>query len=440
MAGQGKLKFQCLLGNTAQPIYRAKIRVSQFDKQGNYATNYEGIYSNNIGMTDEIELETPLISASEDPGLVPYYTYNIEVSKPGFRPLVIEGIQVFPDRVAFQQCRLEYDPDGLEGPNVIKILPHRQVGDFPSKIPEAPIKTLNKDGTFSVLSDVLVPEVITVHAGVPNNKNAKNYTIGFRDYIKNVACCELYPTWTENTLRANINCIVSFTLNRIYTEWYTGKGKDFTITSSTAYDQAFSYGRNISTNVSAIVDELFDTYIQVRDQTQPLLAQYCNGTTVTCPGWLSQWGSQYLGEQGYSAPEILRKYYGDVINLKMAPQVQGDPKSFPGVPLTIGTKGPNVAKKQDQINKISKSYPKLPKLIVDGNYGPKTAAAVKTYQSIFNLPQTGIIDRTTWYSMSNIYNAILKLAELVIPGRGERFTFYPPVVNETYNNIPRVKW
>lgn len=129
-------------------------------------------------MTDEIILETPLISASEDPTLIPYYTYNIEVSKPGFRPLVIEGIQVFPDRVAFQQCRLQYDPDGLEGPEVIKILPHRQVGDFPYKIPEAPIKTLNADGTFSVLSDVLVPEVITVHAGLPNDKTAKNHTIG----------------------------------------------------------------------------------------------------------------------------------------------------------------------------------------------------------------------------------------------------------------------
>ena len=410
MAGEGKLKFQCLLGNTAQPIYRAKIRVSQFDKQGNYATNYEGIYSNNIGMTDEIILETPLISASEDPELIPYYTYNIEVSKPGFRPLVIEGIQVFPDRVAFQQCRLQYDPDGLEGPEVIKILPHRQVGDFPKKIPEAPIKTLNADGTFSVLSDVLVPEVITVHAGVPNDKTAKNHTVSFRDYIKNVASCEIYPTWTESTLRANINCIVSFTLNRIYTEWYTGRGKNFNITSSTAYDQAFSFGRNISTNIGAIVDELFDTFIQVKGQTQPLLAQYCNGTTVTCPGWLSQWGSQYLGENGYTPYEILTYYYGSNLNILEAQTVKGYPVSFPGYPIGLWMEGNSVKAIQNQLNEIAVHYPAIPKLTVDGIYGPKTENSVKIFQGIFDLPNTGIVNSATWYSISRVYVGVTGIA------------------------------
>lgn len=441
MPGQGRLKFQCLYADTIQPIYRAKIKVSQFDSEGNYATNYDYIYSNSVGLTDELLLETPHTSASNDPKLIPYYTYNVEVNKAGFRPLIIEGIQVFPDRVALQTCRLHYDPNGTNDPEVLKIPPHRQVGTYPDKIPEAPIKTQNANGVFSILDKVTVPSSIIVHAGDPNNNSAPNYTLSFTDYIKNVACCELYPTWTENTLRANINCIVSFTLNRIYTEWYIGKGKDFNITNSTAYDQSFSYGRTISTNISAIVDELFDTYIQLGDQIQPLLAQYCNGTTTTCPGWLSQWGSQYLGQQGYTPYAILTNYYGNTVNLKMAPQIEGDPISYPGEPLGPGAKGPNVTKKQKQLNAISKNYPLIKQIAEDGIYGAATEDAVKTYQQIFHLAETGIIDKTTWYSLSNVYNAVEKFSELVVPGRNsEQFLFRPPVLNDNYRNVPIVKW
>ncbi|MGL5614618.1 MAG: hypothetical protein ACRDD2_00065, partial [Sarcina sp.] len=290
MIGQGKLKFHCFLEDTINPLVKVKIKVTQFDKLGNYTTTYNDIYTNSAGITDELLLETPQATASEEPNITPYYTYNAEISKDGYRPLIIEGIQVFPNRIALQQCNLVYDKTGTEDPVVIKIPAHRQVGNYPNKIPETAIKTLNKDGIYSVLNKVVVPEQIIVHAGDPSDNSAPNYTVKFIDYIKNVACSELYPTWEENALRANIYCILSFTLNRIYTEWYIGKGKNFNITNSTAYDQSFNYGRNISTNISAIVDEIFDNYIQIGDQTQPFLAQYCNGTTVTCPQWLSQWG------------------------------------------------------------------------------------------------------------------------------------------------------
>lgn len=443
MTGQGRLKFHCFLEKTMKPIYKARVKVTQFDKLGNYTTTYDDLYTNSMGVTDELIVETPHKTASEDPTLVPYYTYKAEITKVGFRPLIIEGIQVFPNRVALQECRLDYDPNGTNDPEIIKIPAHRQVGKYPDKIPEEPIKTQNKNGTYSVLSKVVVPEEIIVHAGDPNDNSAPNYTVKFTDYIKNVACSELYPTWTDSTLRANIYCILSFTLNRVYTEWYIGKGKNFNITNSTAYDQSFNYGRNISTNIAAIVDELFNNYIQIGTQTQPFLAQYCNGTTVTCPEWLSQWGSQYLGEQGYTPYEILTNYYGDTVNIKEAPQVPGDPKSYPGTALSIGSSGPNVAKKQSQLNAISVNYPLIPKVTVDGKFGPKTQQSVKVYQKTFNLPVTGVIDKATWYSMSNVYDAVKKLAEMVVPGRGieegEEFIFYPPVMNQSYGNIPRIK-
>ena len=257
---------------------------------------------------------------------------------------------------------------------------------------------------------VRIPDTITVHLGDPDDTAAPNIRVPFDEYIKNVASSEIYPTWPENALRANILAQISFALNRVYTEWYRGKGYDFTITNSTAYDQAFVYGRNVFSEIAEVVDYLFTTYITRPNIRQPLFAQYCNGREVTCPGWLSQWGSKYLGDRGYDAVAILRNYYGSDVYLTSAEIVDGVPSSYPGVSLQIGSSGAAVRTVQEQLNAISDNYPAIPKLRVDGLYGPLTEGAVRVFQSIFDLPESGIVDFASWYQISNIYVAVERLA------------------------------
>lgn len=278
-------------------------------------------------------------------------------------------------------------------------------GDFPPKIPEDEIKPIPPSQNLVVLPEPVVPSIITVHAGVPSDNTAPNYTLPYKDYIKNVASSEIYPNWKPEALKANILAINSFTLNRIYTEWYRNKGFDFNITNSTAYDQAFTYGRNIFQEVSDIVDEVFAIYISRTDITQPLFTQYSDGIRVKREGWLSQWGSQQLAEQGYNAIQILRTYYGYDINLREAKRVQGSPMSFNGV-LSIGSRGEPVRMIQRWLNRISNNYPLIPKLVTDGIYGQKTANSVRIFQEIFSLPVTGVVNYPTWYRISDIYVAV----------------------------------
>ena len=262
-----------------------------------------------------------------------------------------------------------------------------------------------------------VPETITVHLGPPG-RPAKNVTVTFTDYVKNVASSEIYPTWEESALRANIYAIVSFALNRIYTEWYPSRGYDFDITNSTAYDQYFVEGRSFFENVSRIVDELFNDYLRRPGFVEPLAAKFCNGTTVTCEG-LSQWGSQGLAQQGYNSTQILRSYYGDVEIVPNAP-VRGIQQSYPGTPLRRGTTGPSVVTAQVMLNRISQSYPAIPKIpTVDGIFGARTEAAVRKFQEIFDLDADGIIGSATWYSLVRIYIAVTRLGEL--RSQGQRF-------------------
>ena len=262
-----------------------------------------------------------------------------------------------------------------------------------------------------------IPQRITVHLGTPNS-NAENVTVSFSDYVKNVASSEIYPTWDESALRANILAIVSFALNRVYTEFYRSRGYDYDITNSTAFDQYFVNGRSFFDNVSRLVDELFNDYLRRPGFVEPLAAKFCNGTTVTCEG-LSQWGSQNLAEQGFNSTEILRNYYGDVEIVTNAP-IQGITSSYPGNPLRRGTTGPSVVTVQTELNRISQNYPAIPKIpVVDGIFGSRTEAAVRKFQEVFNLTPDGIVGPATWNSLVRIYVAVNRLAEL--RSEGQRF-------------------
>lgn len=262
-----------------------------------------------------------------------------------------------------------------------------------------------------------VPQRITVHLGAPS-ASADNVTVSFSDYVKNVASSEIYPTWEESALRANILAIVSFALNRVYTEFYRSRGYDFDITSSTAYDQFFVRGRSFFSNVSRLVDELFNSYLRRPGFVEPLAAKFCNGTTVTCEG-LSQWGSQALAQQGYNSTQILRSYYGDVEIVANAP-VQDYVSSYPGTPLRRGSVGPNVVVIQTELNRISQNYPAIPKVsAVDGIFGAATENSIAAFQEIFNLTPDGVVGPATWYALVRLYTAVTSLSEL--RSQGQRF-------------------
>ena len=255
-----------------------------------------------------------------------------------------------------------------------------------------------------------VPQSITVHLGSPSS-DAANVTVPFSDYVKNVASSEIYPTWDEAALRANILAIVSFALNRVYTEFYRSRGYDFDITNSTAFDQAFVNGRSYFENVSRLVDELFNDYLRRPGFVEPLASKFCNGTTVTCEG-LSQWGSQNLAQQGLNYVQILRSYYGDVEIVADAP-IRGISSSYPGTPLRVGSSGPSVVVIQTSLNRISQNYPAIPKIpAVDGIFGSRTEAAVRAFQQIFGLTPDGIVGPGTWYELVRVYTGVTRLSEL----------------------------
>ena len=283
-----------------------------------------------------------------------------------------------------------------------------------------------------------IPRNITVHLGPPK-EDAANVTLPFKDYIKNVASSEIYPTWDESALRANILALISFALNRVYTEFYRSRGYDFDITSSTAYDQAFVNGRAYFDNISALSDELFNDYLRRPGFVEPLAAKFCNGTTVTCEG-LSQWGSQNLALQGFSSEQILKSYYGDVEIVTNAP-IRGNISSYPGFPLKVGSTGPNVVIIQASLNRIGQNYPAIPKIpAADGIFGERTKAAVIEFQKIFGLTPDGIVGPGTWYELVRIYTAVAKLSEL--RSKGQQFyaiSWAPPNALQSGDTGEKVK-
>lgn len=424
----GSLSIQLSSPQTQGPLHPLEgvnVTIKGISPTGE-STTFAQLTTNSVGQTNDIILEAPSIDLSLDQTntQMPYATYRVETSSPNYVDAVVDGTQVFANIRSIQPIALEPTAPPVtttrnrkrasmsrqlfEG---IVIGPSTLYGNYPEKIPEAPIKPIIPGSGFIVLDRVIVPEFIVVHAGLPTDNSVPNYTVPFTDYIANVASSEIYPTWPTETIKANIIAIVSFTLNRVYTEWYRNQGKPFTITNSTAFDHAFFYGRNLFDNIIEAVAEVFDTYIKRPDVTQPLLSQYCDGQKSSCPNWMTQWGSKALGDEGYSAEEILRYFYGN-ISLATAPEIEGNPESYPGTPLQLGSSGAAVRTIQTQLNRISNNYPLIPKVAVNGQFNEATQEAVRTFQKIFNLTQDGIVGKSTWYQISRIYVAVTKLAEL----------------------------
>ena len=365
------------------------------------------------GQTETIDLAAPPVEYSLNPEneQQPYSEYTLQVTAPGFESIRIAGAEILSDVTAIQNIRLKPIDNPNADEDVYVIPAHTLYGNYPPKIPEDEIQPVPESGEI-VLSRVVVPEYIVVHDGSPRDSTATNYYVKYKDYIKNVASSEIYATWPENTIRANVLAIMSFTLNRVYTEFYRNKGYDFTITSSTAFDHKWIPERNIFDTISIIVDELFADYLSRPNVKQPILTQYCDGRQVQCPNWLTQWGSKSLGDQGYSPIEILRYYYGDDMYINTAEAISGIPSSWPGYTLEIGSSGSKVRQIQEQLNVIAGAYPAIPKVTADGIYGPATAESVRTFQKVFGLPQTGEVDYTTWYKISEIYVGVSRIAEL----------------------------
>ena len=406
---RGQLQIHVTTERGFFPIKDASIRLSY---TGNPTEIIEELSTDISGQTAAVELPAPPLEYSMEPSeFQPYSEYTIQVNASGYRPINISGISVLPDKTSIQNVRMETAT--VENPlerNIV-ITANTLYGNFPPKIPEDEIKLMTESGEI-VLSRVVIPEYVIVHDGPPSDSSANDYYVRYRDYIKNVASSEIYATWPDAALRANILAIMSFTLNRVYTEWYRNKGYDFTITSSTAFDHKFVYGRNIFSNISNIVDEMFNSYLSRPNVRQPILTQYCDGQRVSCPNWMTQWGSKYLADQGYSTIEILRYYYGSSMYINTADEISGVPASWPGSNLEVGSTGDKVRMLQEQLNRIARNYPALPTIAVDGIYGSATKAAVEKFQSIFGLPVTGIVDFRTWYRISEIYVAVSRIAEL----------------------------
>lgn len=407
--GSGRLQVQLYIGREARPVTNATVTIK---KVTNGITIAESDFNvDNNGKTPHIKLETKDKDLSLKPtkDLVPYETYDIHVRSTGFKDIIVHGVEIFDGITTLQEIAMLPSAKGVENLKVIDIpknallldIPNKQVGPRPTS-------------TF-VSREPYIPQYITVHLGSPNSY-AEDVTVPFIDYIKNVASSSIYPTWPTEALVSNINCQVSFALNRIYTEWYRNKGYSFQITNSTAYDQYFVKDRNIFDNISKIVDSLFNVYIGRIGFEEPLFAKYCNGSTVTCKG-LSQWGTVDLANQNYSTLEILRYYYGNDIELRQTSTVEGSLESYPGEVLKLGKEGADVETIQIQLNRISDNYPAIPKIYpVNGIFDENTEKAVKAFQKIFNLTADGIVGRSTWYKVSSIYVAIKSLAELEFEG------------------------
>ena len=405
---KGKMRINVYDRQQGTPLANASVSISY---TGNPETVINEVMTDSEGAVNLDELLTPPIEYSMEPGeKQPFSEYTIDVTANGYDEANISGIDVFSGETSIQDVYMN-ENSYQDTENNIVIPVNTLYGNYPEKIPESEIKPVQQSGEI-VLSRVVIPETIVVHDGVPTDSTAQNYYVRYKDYIKNVASSEIYSTWPRQTLEANILAIMSFTLNRVYTEWYRNQNYNFTITSSTAFDHKWVNGRNIFESISNVVDEIFDNYLSHPNVKQPILTQYCDGKKSSCPNWMTQWGSKYLGDQGYSSIDILRYYYGDNMYINTAEQIQGIPSSWPGADLDIGSSGQKVRQLQEQLNLIGDYYNAIPALSTDGIYGERTAEAVREFQRINNMPQTGVVDFPTWYRISDRYVRLSGIAEL----------------------------
>lgn len=413
---KGYLTVQVTAGNEAVPVSNATVKVLQDDN-----ILYE-LSTDSSGSTQMVELETVARDLSLDPNYRgnPYTLYDLIVSANGYYSLHIHGIRIFEDEHAIQAVSLiplmsisrsMQTYDIYLGPAAIQ-LEQEQNQEGPRIEPR-------------ILRQVIIPNPITVHLGAPTS-SASNVQTSFINYVKNVASSEIYPTWPAEALKANIYAITSFALNRVYTEWYRTQGYDFDITNSTAYDQYYVYGQTIYESISKIVDEQFNKYVTRRNSTAPYFTSFCNGTTATCNG-LSQWGTVTLANNGYTALDILKHYYGNDIAIAETNLITDVISSYPGTPLRLGSRGLDVQTIQVYLNRIRKNYPAIPAIKnEDGNFDGSTEASVKAFQKIFNLTADGIVGKATWNKISRIYVAVVRLAELNAEGDALGVGTVPP--------------
>ncbi|HAG57248.1 MAG TPA: spore cortex-lytic protein [Ruminococcaceae bacterium] len=413
---KGYIVAQLFTARQARPVTNATVIISRPDAGETIVRTVE---VDREGKTEPIEVDTLPKELSLDRTYdgIPYTTYDVTIRAFNFANQMIRRVQVFESETTLQQVELiPFDRESYNNNTdfIFETPAHSlaQADCEPNCPAEQPPKQqpLEQGAQPQVLQRVIIPSQIIVHLGAPRS-NAENVYISFPDYIKNVCSSEIYPTWPENAIRANIYAQISLALNRVYTEWYPSQGYNFQITNSTQYDQKFVKGRNIFENISRIVDEIFNVYVSRIGSRGPFFTEYCDGRQVSCPG-LKQWGTVDLANQGYSPLEILKYYYGNNIELLETNNIQDIPQSYPGTPLQRGSRGTYVQILQAKLNRIRRNYPLIGAVVEDGVFGPATESAVKTFQSIFNLAQDGVVGKATWYKISYIYVAVTKLAEL----------------------------
>ena len=406
MKNTGTLRIQTFAARQSAPMEGVTVAV-----QGDGFTLH--CITDATGSAADIPIEAPActLSLDEDNTIRPYAVVSLTAAKSGYRTVRIEGIQIFAGQITLAQpAMIPVTEEGKDIPDAPIVIPPHPLFAGSGGSGAQPVENC----VPRVLDKVIIPKNITVHLGKPA-ASARNVTVSFRDYIANVASSEVYPTWPEQALRANIHCQISLALNRIYTEWYPSKGYTFNITNSTSYDQYYVHGRTVFEVMVRITDDIFNTYLRKRGTVNPYYSEYCDGKSVTCPG-LKQWGTVTLANQGRTALQILRYYYGSDIEIVRTSNIQSIPQSYPGSPLRQGDSGTAVFTLQRQLNRITKDYPFLGKLTVDGVFGAKMTATVKAFQKQFNLTADGVVGRQTWYKISYIYVSVKDLAELTSEG------------------------
>lgn len=413
----GYLSIQARTAHEAVPL--SSVRIQILDDMGN--TVYT-LTTDESGQTEAMPLETvdKSFSLNQYYSGMPYVNYSVLAQAPGFHSLLVSDIPIFDGETAMLPLTLIPMTEMQRRSTQTEIT----IGQPAVSMQEQ----RNQEGSTAspyVLRQVVIPNPITVHLGAPS-ASAANVQVSFPDYVKNVASSEIYPTWPEASLTANIYAIITFALNRIYTEWYRSRGYNFDITNSPAYDQYFVYGRPVYESISRIVDRIFNEYVRRQGQNAPYFTSFCNGTTVSCQG-MSQWGTVTLANQGLTPIQILRSYYPDDVEIAETNIITGVLSSYPGTPLRSGSTGLDVQTIQTYLNRIRRNYPAIP-VITDepGTFGDSTKNAVTSFQRIFGLSPDGIVGKSTWYKISSLYTSVTRLSDLDSEGNTLGIGTVPP--------------